>query len=40
MTLMMKSSSYNKWASFFKFMCGKFGLKPHIWHSATAPQQP
>ncbi|XP_072147439.1 uncharacterized protein [Setaria viridis] len=30
MTLTMKSSVYTKWASFFKSMCGKFGLKSHI----------
>ncbi|XP_072146684.1 uncharacterized protein [Setaria viridis] len=26
----MKNSNYSKWASYFKSMCGKFGLKPHI----------
>ncbi|XP_039833289.1 uncharacterized protein LOC120694183 [Panicum virgatum] len=29
-TLELKNSIYSKWASFFKSMCGKFGLKPHI----------
>ena len=29
-TLELKNSNYSKWASFFKSMCGKFGLKPHI----------
>ncbi|WVZ90303.1 LOW QUALITY PROTEIN: hypothetical protein U9M48_036613, partial [Paspalum notatum var. saurae] len=29
-TLQMKNSNYSKWASYFKSMCGKFGLEPHI----------
>jgi hypothetical protein len=29
-TLEIKKSNYNKWASYFKSLCGKFGLKPHI----------
>jgi len=28
--LEMKNPNYSKWASFFKSMCGKFGVKPHI----------
>jgi hypothetical protein len=28
--LHMKNSNYSMWASFFKSMCGKFGLKSHI----------
>ena len=24
------SSNYLKWASYFKVLCGKFGLRPHI----------
>lgn len=29
-TLVVKNSNYTKWALFFKSMCGKFSLKPHI----------
>jgi hypothetical protein len=29
-TLEMKNSNYSKWASYFKSLCSKFGLKPHI----------
>jgi hypothetical protein len=29
-TLKIKNSKYSKWASYFKSLCGKFGLKPHI----------
>jgi hypothetical protein len=29
-TLEMKNSNYSKWVSYFKSLCGKFGLKPHI----------
>lgn len=38
MTLTMKTSSYSKWASFFKSMCGKFSLKSHI--DGTAAPRP
>ena len=27
----MKNSNYSKWASHFKSMCSKFGLKSHIY---------
>lgn len=37
MTLTMRESNYTKWASFFKLMCGKFGIKPHI-DSSMAPR--
>ncbi|XP_034580809.1 uncharacterized protein [Setaria viridis] len=41
MTLMMKSSIYTKWVSFFKSMCGKFDLKSHINGTvAPHPQDP
>jgi len=30
MTLDLPNSNYNKWLSFFKAMCGKFGLLHHI----------
>jgi len=33
----MKDANYSKWASFFKPMCGKFGMKPHI--NGTSLQQ-
>jgi hypothetical protein len=29
-TLEIKNSNYSKWAPYFKSLCGKFGLKPHI----------
>jgi hypothetical protein len=29
-TLEIKNSNYSKWASYFKSLCGKFGLKLHI----------
>ena len=29
-TLEIKNSNYSNWASCFKSLCGKFGLKPHI----------
>ena len=29
-TLTMKSTAYSRWASYFKSMCGKFGLWLHI----------
>ncbi|CAN6340218.1 unnamed protein product [Urochloa humidicola] len=34
----MTENIYSKWASFFKSMCGKFGLKPHI--DGFLPPQP
>ncbi|XP_012699076.1 uncharacterized protein LOC105913755 [Setaria italica] len=38
---MLKSSTYTKWASFFKSMHGKFGLKSHIDGTvAPRPQDP
>nr|XP_034594581.1 uncharacterized protein LOC117856295 [Setaria viridis] len=37
----MKSNTYSRWASFFKSMCGKFGLKLHIDGTvAPYPQDP
>jgi hypothetical protein len=33
----MKNPNYTKWASFFKSMCGIFGLKPHIDNTSTPP---
>jgi hypothetical protein len=35
-TLEIKNSNYSKWASYFKSLCGKFGLKPHIDGTLTA----
>jgi hypothetical protein len=29
-TLEMKNPNFTKWASFFKSLCGKFSLRPHI----------
>jgi hypothetical protein len=29
-TLEIKNSNYSKWASYFKSLCSKFSLKPHI----------
>jgi hypothetical protein len=29
-TLEMKNPNFTKWASFFKALCGKFSLRPHI----------
>jgi len=37
-TLEMKNSNYTKWASLFKSMCGKFGLKSHI--DGSSPPRP
>ncbi|XP_022685425.1 uncharacterized protein LOC111258440 [Setaria italica] len=37
MTLAMKNSTYSKWASFFKSMCDKFGLKSHIDGTVAPP---
>lgn len=34
----LKSPNYTKWSSFFKSMCGKFGLMSHI--DGSAPAQP
>jgi len=40
-TLEMKNSNYTKWASLFKSMCGKFGLKwPQIAHRRIFPSTP
>jgi len=33
----MKNPNYSKWASFFKSMCGKFGVKPHIDGTSLPP---
>ncbi|XP_066383670.1 uncharacterized protein, partial [Miscanthus floridulus] len=33
----MKSTAYSRWASYFKSMCGKFGLRSHI-DGTMAPQ--
>jgi hypothetical protein len=37
MTLVMKNTNYNWWASYFKSMCGKFGVRGHI-DGTLAPQ--
>jgi hypothetical protein len=36
-TLEMKNPNFTKWASFFKALCGKFSLLPHISESAAPP---
>ncbi|XP_034592411.1 uncharacterized protein [Setaria viridis] len=35
MTLELKNSNFSKWSSFFRAMCGKFGLLAHV--NGTAP---
>lgn len=37
-TLMMLGSNYTKWMFFFKSLCGRSGLRPHI--NITAPPHP
>jgi len=37
-TLTMKSTAYSRWASYFKSLCGKFGLRSHI--DGTMPPRP
>jgi hypothetical protein len=37
MVLEMKHSNYDKWSSFFRSLCGKFGLLQHI-DGTPAPQ--
>jgi hypothetical protein len=34
--LEMKNPNYSKWSSFFKTMCGKFGLSSHLNTASTA----
>ena len=36
-TLEMKNPNFTKWASFFKALCGKFSLRPHIDGPAPPP---